>query len=265
MKKLLSVLSLAALACGLNGCMIWEGCDESCYDDDYGYNGDFHVDIHNHYGSSDNDCGSDQMSCPCDNNDVNNNDVNNSNIGNDLPRPVINPSDVECVWNSDCGIGYVCKDGVCEVEAIVPECSVNADCADDELCTEGRCIPCQTNQCDTSIEIECVFATQCESGICLNGVCLAPGQCVNDAQCDEGQMCQDFTCVARPECLSDAECGEGRICNASGECEDDVECRKDADCGDNKICVYNMCAECRLDCECAEGNICLNGACVANR
>ena len=41
MKKLISVLSFVALACGLNGCVVWDACDEDCYDDDYDYRYDY--------------------------------------------------------------------------------------------------------------------------------------------------------------------------------------------------------------------------------
>jgi len=178
-----------------------------------------------------------------------------------------------CIRDSSCYEDEICKDNFCVLRSvvddnpdieIVPECRVNNDCKGDMICTEGRCIPCQTNACDTSKEVECVFSSQCESGLCVDGVCLMPGKCAIDANCSDGQICFDGSCIARPECLSDGECGEGRICNASNECEDDVECRVDADCGNGLICVSNMCAQCRLNCECpSEGDICMNGFCVA--
>ena len=179
-----------------------------------------------------------------------------------------------CIRDASCYADEVCKDGYCVLKTvvddnpdieIVPECSVNADCSDDMICTDGRCIPCQTDLCDTSKEVECVFSAQCESGLCVDGVCLLPGKCAIDANCSEGQICVDGSCVARPECLHDGECGEGQICNASNACEDDVECRVDGDCGDGMICVSNMCAQCRLNCECPnEGDVCMNGFCVAD-
>ncbi len=178
-----------------------------------------------------------------------------------------------CTRNASCYEDEICKDHFCVLKSSVddnsdieyiPECHVNSDCKDDMLCTEGRCIPCQANACDTSKEVECVFSSQCESGLCVDGVCLLPGKCAIDANCSDGQICFDGSCIVRPECLSDSECGEGRICNASNECEDDVECRADADCGIGLICVSNMCAQCRLNCECPnDGDICMNGACVS--
>ncbi len=164
----------------------------------------------------------------------------------------------ECVVDSDCA-GGLCIDGGCAKA----QCSVNDDCDDGEMCSDGRCIACMGEDCDTSREIECVFASECESGLCVDGECMAAGTCVIDANCVDGQVCMDNKCVVRPECLSDDECGEGRICNAAYECEDDVQCRVDSDCGDRMICVMNTCVQCRLSCECPnEGDICLNGMCT---
>ena len=208
------------------------------------------------------------------------NDHNSDHNGSD------NNTGNTCQWNSDCPENHVCSHGIChDINSgnensgnensgnddnvsvdpePVPECTQNSDCDADSICTEGRCIPCQTDACDTTQEIECVFSSQCESGLCVDGACLAPGACAIDANCSEGQICLDGACIARPECLDDSECGEGRICNADNKCEDDVECRQDNDCGEGLICIQNMCAQCRLNCECPnEGDICMNGTCIA--
>lgn len=177
-----------------------------------------------------------------------------------------------CTRDATCYADEICVNGFCTTqdkidngEIVEAECKVNSDCSDDSICTDGRCIPCQTDACDTSKEVECVFSSQCESGLCVDGACMAAGACAIDANCSEGHICVDNACIARPECLADAECGEGRICNASNKCEDDVECRIDSDCGEGLICVANMCAQCRLSCECPNtGDICMNGLCVAD-
>ena len=178
-----------------------------------------------------------------------------------------------CKTHADCPQTHTCLYNVCyntgensnpdnNTPSVEPECTQNADCGENMLCTDGRCIPCKNDACDTSQEIECVFSSQCDSQLCVNGVCLEAGSCVVDDNCEEGHVCLNGFCVIRPECLEDSECGEGRICNADNKCEDDVECREDIDCGVDMICVQNMCAQCRLNCECPEGNICMNGACV---
>jgi hypothetical protein len=223
-------------------------CDSDWYDDNYSC-------------SSDCSCGSHENH---DSDRPNGGDVDNGHT--DYART--------CIRDSSCYTDEVCKDGYCVLQTIVeenpdievlPECTVNKDCSDDMICTDGRCIPCQTNVCDTSKEVECVFSSQCESGLCVDGVCLMPGNCAIDANCGDGYICFDGACIARPECLNDSECGDGKICNASNECEDDVECRVDSDCGEGLICVSNMCAQCRLNCECPnEGDVCMNGFCVAD-
>lgn len=272
---------LALFSVGMTGC--WVECDGWCEDDyyydDWGY--DYSYDCW--YDDWDGRwvCPGDNWgcsSCNCDGcSDCNNCDhsapVNPDPVNPDPvnPDPVDPDAPVSCIWKSDCGLNADCVNGFCvsAAEPIVepePECRENADCGDDMLCTDGRCIPCQTDVCDTSQEIECVFSSDCESGLCVDGACLAPGACAIDSNCLEGQICLEGACIARPECLADSECPDGQICNASNKCEDDVECRVDADCGEGLLCLSNMCAQCRLNCECPnEGDICMNGACVAGR
>ena len=251
-KNLLSAVLFAALSLGLSGC--W--CDGYCHEDWNDWNDDCW---------SRSDCHQQDQDCYWDS-------WNDNWVCTDVgPQDPHGHGDTSCIWNSDCpSTKPFCENNVCVAQETpvepVPECVKNSDCKSDEICTEGRCIPCQTEVCDTSKEIECVFSTQCESGLCVDGVCLATGKCAVDSNCKEGQICNNGTCVARPECMSDRECGEGRICNASGECEDDVECRKDSDCGKGMLCLSNMCAQCRLNCECPnDGDICMNGVCVSGQ
>lgn len=296
MKKIGMALTLAFTAMGMSAC-----CSDCCWDDDdyCGWNDGYHWwydDGWNDWGwddgydphppcsgclpgddddpvrpgvpdgnvscQSDNDC---PVSSVCFNhvcvaiNDTDDGNTSPCSDGQIYYNDRCYDEDGVCVFDKDCQAGWRCYSGVC---IDTSECKVNSDCADDMICTSGRCLPCKTDVCDTSKEVECVFSSQCESGLCVNGSCLAVGGCAIDAHCMEGQICMDNVCIARPECLSDAECGDGRICNASNACEDDVECRQDRDCGDQMICVNNMCAQCRLNCECPEGNICMNGACV---
>jgi hypothetical protein len=280
MRKLMALASMAIMALAMNGCVIWDDCT-SCESDYWGWDYDYNSGWDDNYSSWD-DCGcsscDDWGGCACSSYD-DSSISDDINVSADEPvndEPAVDEDDgigASCMFSRDCKNGLICQQHVCVlpggevVDPYIPpqvECYINSDCSEDEICTEGRCIPCQTDMCDTSQEVECVFSTQCDSGLCVNGSCLAAGACVVDANCNEGQICSNGECVARPECLNDDECGDGRICNASGSCEDDVECRIDSDCGDGKICVFNMCAECRLDCECPnEGDVCMNGACIA--
>ena len=298
MKKICLALSSVLLALSMNGCFC--GWDDSCYED-YWYEDDYwyyEEPWEPPCGGSCGSCG--ECSTPSDpggtarpkdcvwNSDCSHgySCVNSVCVLNPVPPeepadpvdPPVTPTDPvcedgfsyyegachatggSCRFDKDCNPGYSCIDYVC---LDVAECKSNSDCSDGDICTEGRCIPCQTSVCDPTQEVECVFSSDCESGLCADGKCLAPGACVLDSNCEEGQICKDGACIARPECLSDAECGEGRICNAGNTCEDDVECRQDSDCGEGLICISNMCAECRLSCECGEDAVCLNGACVA--
>ena len=46
-----------------------------------------------------------------------------------------------------------------------------------------------------------------------------PPDCVEDADCPDGQLCVDQVCVDKPECVEDADCGADQYCNA-GMCVD---------------------------------------------
>lgn len=260
---LMIALSVFALS-SFSGCFFTD-CDGSCgrhdyWEDDYSWDSSCYYDAWGYWVCDGYSTRPDAPSIPGSDDDT------CVRCGNEIDDSINHPADdpiasVSCSRDADCGVDSLCNaEGAC-----VPyECKVNSDCSNDDICAEGRCIPCQTNTCDTSREVECVFGSQCESGLCADGACIPAGKCVFDSNCQEGQVCLDGECLARPECLSDAECGEGRICNASHACEDDVECRVDADCGEGLICLQNMCAQCRLSCECPnEGDVCMNGMCVA--
>lgn len=277
MKKFMLLVSSLLLTASLSGCAIWDDCEfcESGYDDDSWIDGSWSVSGSGSWmieGSIDGSC----SSCGSCSSGGCGSGYDDGSIGDSGDVFVGVGIGGACRRSMECADGLVCNFGQCvdpndlDFEPIPgdpipqPECYSNQDCGGDDICTNGRCIPCQTDKCDTSKEVECVFSTQCESGLCSDGVCLKPGACVIDSNCQSGQICFDHACIARPECMSDAECGQGKICNPSGSCEDDVECRVDSDCGSGKICVSNMCAECRLNCECPNaGDVCLNGVCVA--
>lgn len=101
-----------------------------------------------------------------------------------------------------------------------------------------------------------------------------PPECLEDANCPEGEICVDGTCTAPCEPLT---CGESGDCGTSlrdgtpcvcidGECNE-RECSSDADCPDGEICVDGVCvprcqpSQCGADGDCAPGCICVGGSC----
>ncbi len=46
--------------------------------------------------------------------------------------------DIGCEYDTDCGPGFVCEDGSCELEE--PQCQTNQDCPDGTWCHDGVCV-----------------------------------------------------------------------------------------------------------------------------
>ena len=64
---------------------------------------------------------------------------------------------VECIQNSACGEGKICRGNVCV------ECASNADCADNKVCSGNVCVECASNA-------DC--GAQSEKPLCANNVCV---------------------------------------------------------------------------------------------
>ncbi len=81
-----------------------------------------------------------------------------------------------CVRNSECQSPQVCKIGRC-----MEECRVNRDCGPGQTCVQaaspyGRLGVCQIPAIDkralcNTEKMTCVFARDCTSGRCTNGLC----------------------------------------------------------------------------------------------
>ena len=94
---------------------------------------------------------------------------------------------------------------------------------------------------------------------------MVDDECVNDADCPDGQVCQNGVCVAGVECITDGDCPDGQVCQ-NGVCVAGVDCTTDAECGDLQICENNQCVavECLEDADCADGEVCsTDHECVA--
>jgi len=158
------------------------------------------------------------------------------------PPPCV--EDSECLLDGDAS-GRVCDDGVCRFD----DCATDAQCGT-RICVEGTCAP----------RIPCVDDGQCDGGdLCVDNACRPP--CRADDDCGLGiggfglQACVDGRCLQR--CLGDGTCFGG------GLCEDNVcvepECAEAVDCGDgNVLCDGGRCTSftpCASDDECFDPNL----------
>lgn len=223
---------------------------------------------------------------------------------------------VECLSSSDC------------LNLSRPSCSADHTCVAVQACTGdgqcakptprclvsgGRCVACLTNadcvapmQCDQSHNV-CLqpSATSCtnEAGCASNAVdphCLPgsngkPGvcvQCLNDGQCQAGQVCDSTnTCVQKTcaadgdcaaptprcdltdtphlcvQCLANTDCGGGGTCQANHTCSAPAGCASDKDCAQNVANPHcntttGACVQCVQPADCGAGKTCAQNVCV---
>ena len=111
--------------------------------------------------------------------------------------------------------------------------------------------------------LECIEDADCDEGeVCEDNACVPDLECVEDADCDEGEVCEDNACVPDLECVEDADCDEGEVCEDNA-CVPDLECVEDSDCDEGEVC--NLDNECVPDVECNEDADCgLDQVCIAN-
>lgn len=203
---------------------------------------------------------------------------------------------VECIYNTDCILGKVCKDGTCQCPAgknfinergECVECLSGAQCGKCEVCLQGTCVG---KACDASCDpatgdcVECLNSGHCQGRSdgrnCCKGV---------TCDCCEGYIYNIAlnTCVPKPDCILDSDCNSCDICVAGGcqprVCPDGTICINDkcveiCDCNNptcdrTSSCVrYNsttcICSKCEGTCsdssQCGEGCYCNGGNCVPN-
>lgn len=181
--------------------------------------------------------------------------------------------------DAPCAPGLICtQDGICDEPPPPPpppcaddsECLLDGD-ASGRVCDEGVC------RFD-----DCALDAQCGTRICVDGTCAPRVPCVNDGQCEGGDLCVDNAC--RPPCRADDDCGlnlggiglnacvEGRClqrcfgdgtCFGGGVCEGNIciepECAEAADCGDGDVlCESGRCTSftpCAADPDCFDPNL----------
>ena len=138
-------------------------------------------------------------------------------------------------------------------------CSDHDDCDPPEICVvdepgqEGLCQEPEDNRADGE---ECTDSAQCESGLCVDGVCTS--ECDDASDCVDGWLCREYDdysiCEEPTPCDSIRDCSfDGDHCVVERDDDLRVICRPPA--GDGELGD-----SCSIDGDCAAG-LCLDGEC----
>jgi plastocyanin len=185
----------------------------------------------------------------------------------------------ECLTNADCDDGVACTDDVCTQGACTSTPN-NANCPSDGLFCNG------TEFCDAAAD--CLST----GNPCTGSQCDEAGdrcvQCLNDGQCNDGNVCTDDACTNgncqltpnTATCDDNDECTEADACS-NGQCSGTpIEgcCAVDEDCTDADPCTEDTCeggscqhdpiedcGACVEDADCDDGNPCTDESCVDER
>lgn len=132
----------------------------------------------------------------------------------------------------------------CDAELFVRSLNETPDLGSGDLDVgrRFRCIPHGEDANERPEEIvpqtECTGDDQCPGdGLCLDGRCVVPPLCRENADCGDDEVCDDGVCVfdsSTTACSDDAECGD-LVCDEDAAlC---AACSGDASCGDGRRCA----------------------------
>ena len=167
-------------------------------------------------------------------------------------------------WGSECGVGFVCVDGV---SGCRKACQSEEDCGGLE-CYNGGCMGPYGDE--TCLGLECQSGQDCESLVCESGYCAPPQYCERDEECGVDLRCSRFLCVPRNECdhTEPFSCEDSEICfnqrcqeidqsPSCNECEEDTDCPAWQWCADFELLgqkkCYGACSQ-----TCLEGEVCVS-------
>ncbi|MDH3201045.1 MAG: hypothetical protein OEM15_09150 [Myxococcales bacterium] len=175
--------------------------------------------------------------------------------GNDcVDGGTCNPSNGLCEGGGPEPINTPCDvDGVCDGAGTCVECNDGSQCPDDSnQCTMAACDLNVCGQSNVMNGMVCDLVGM-DDGICEDGTCVTPPDCIENIDCDDGNECTvnscvDGMCVTQPE-------EDGVTCDAAatpGSCQSGI-CTPLCDtvtCPDNGIeCVTDVCNPANGACE----------------
>ncbi len=125
---------------------------------------------------------------------------------------------VDCLVNSDCGLGKVCSADA--GYACADGCEGDSDCLANETCSGGQC---EASACE-DVDLDCGIGQLCEEGECtvMEAFCDA---CDDSTPCPEGYTCNWFdkekVSACLPDCVpsntEDPGCPSRTICQGEGD------------------------------------------------
>lgn len=155
-----------------------------------------------------------------------------------------------CIVDAACTVSETA--GVCAVCEAPRSSQLSEPCSDAQACDEGLACDSVSGKCVAVLanEAACSDGTQCRSGLCASGHCVAAiapgrgGDCSVDGLCRANFVCLAGTCADRlgvgEVCAFDAQCAANAICRA-GHCESIDVCQRAAPLGGP--CVFGGCAD----------------------
>ncbi len=203
-----------------------------------------------------------------------------------------------CGTDADCGNGYQCVSGQCQLAPGGNDCSAPSQCSVGSTCgSDGTCHPgdCSQNGCVSGYTCKvqngqaacvsnggtdggtdagysgCFSDSEC-SGLgagakCLNSECTAPpDQCADATQCGANEQCVQGVCT--PSCDANTPCPTGYACDlGKGVCTGNPNpCTTNAQCTGGDVCVQGHCdAPCGAGNSCSGGLVCINDGCMPNQ
>lgn len=139
-------------------------------------------------------------------------------------------------------------------------CASNADCASDAICDDGECITQKPNGGACSVN------EQCQSGICVSGVCCNTACDQPEGECTLAAECSTGTCTVPPKSTQVACADDGNPCtvdrcDGAGGCEHvpgnpGVVCRAAAGVCDVEETCTGTSDQCPPDQKKAAGTVC---------
>jgi hypothetical protein len=168
-----------------------------------------------------------------------------------------------CINQYQCAV--VATGGVACVHADSQACGADHQCAKTARCVDGRCTP---------LADLCTDRTQCPSGACVDGKCVA--NCTIDSQCPSGFLCRTAlgicdapgkACSITNDCGGpDTACVDGACvprCGAVGSCADGGGTCVDNGCVPSQK-PRSACAADGSTAGCTAGQICVHHACYTS-